>query len=109
MTLHHPTLKTALGLVLAAGAIAPTAASAELHRGQASPRGQRLRVESCAAVRRGSGGPRRHVRTSGGFDWGDAMIGAAGGVGLSMLGLATALGATSRRSRRWSKPADVTS
>lgn len=115
MTAHQHTLRTALGLVLAAGAIAPAAASAQ---NSTAP----TNANAAARVREGAGfvsSPARPyggdaavrvvVRTSGGFDWGDAMIGAAGGVGLSMLGLATALGATSRRSRRWSKPADVTS
>ena len=38
--------------------------------------------------------------SSRGFDWGDAGIGAAGGIGLSILGLAGALTLTHRRGRR---------
>ena len=37
---------------------------------------------------------------SGGFDWGDAGIGAAGGVALSILGLGSALAASGRRAGR---------
>ena len=35
-----------------------------------------------------------------GFDWGDAGIGAAGGIALSMIGLGGALGVSHRRARR---------
>ncbi len=35
-----------------------------------------------------------------GFDWGDAGIGAAGGLALSMIGLGGALAASQRRTRR---------
>ena len=38
--------------------------------------------------------------SSRGFDWGDAGIGAAGGIGLSILGLAGVLTLTHRRGRR---------
>ena len=42
-----------------------------------------------------------HLTTpSGGFDWGDAGIGAAGGVALSILGLGSALAVSGRRTRR---------
>jgi hypothetical protein len=36
----------------------------------------------------------------GGFDWGDAGIGAAGGLALSILGLGSALAVSDRRTRR---------
>jgi hypothetical protein len=39
---------------------------------------------------------------SGGFDWGDAGIGVAGGVALSILGLGSALAVSGRRTRRQS-------
>ena len=38
--------------------------------------------------------------SAGGFDWGDAGIGAAGGVGLSIVGVGGLLAASSRRARR---------
>ena len=45
----------------------------------------------------------------GGFDWGDAGIGAAGGLALAMLGLAGALTLSQRRARRSSRSAALTS
>jgi hypothetical protein len=47
--------------------------------------------------------PERIVRVqtpNGGFDWGDAGIGAAGGLALSMVGLGAALGVSQHRARR---------
>ena len=42
-----------------------------------------------------------HLTTpSAGFDWGDAGIGAAGGVALSILGIGSALAISGRRTRR---------
>lgn len=40
------------------------------------------------------------VQAGGGFDWGDAGIGAAGGVALSILGIGSALTISGRRSRQ---------
>ena len=37
---------------------------------------------------------------NGGFDWGDAGIGAAGGIALSMIGMGSALAVSARRARR---------
>jgi len=105
MTLHNPTLKTALALLLAAGAVAPTAASAN--------------ATAARRVREGSGfvsSPTRAyaadpavrvvtVREGGGFDWGDATIGAGGGLGLSILGLAGGQVLTRRRDRRTTRSA----
>ena len=45
----------------------------------------------------------------GGFDWGDAGIGAAGGLALAMLGLAGALTLSQRRAWRSSRSAALTS
>jgi hypothetical protein len=44
-----------------------------------------------------------------GFDWGDAGIGAAGGISLSVLGVGGTLAVSSRRSRRSKQAAAVTS
>jgi hypothetical protein len=44
-----------------------------------------------------------------GFDWGDAGIGAAGGIALSLLGVGGTLVFSSRRSRRSKRAAAVTS
>jgi hypothetical protein len=51
-----------------------------------------------------------HVSSpSGGFDWGDAGIGAAGGIALAMLGLGGALAASQRRTRRAGRSSALTS
>jgi hypothetical protein len=42
-----------------------------------------------------------------GFDWGDAGIGAAAALGLSMIALAAALTISQRRARRTSQPPEV--
>jgi hypothetical protein len=44
------------------------------------------------------------VTTPGGFDWGDAGIGAAGAMGLSMLALGLVLVVSQRRTRRAKQP-----
>jgi hypothetical protein len=44
-----------------------------------------------------------------GFDWGDAAIGAGGGIALTMIGLAAALAASQRRTRRASRATALTS
>jgi hypothetical protein len=40
-----------------------------------------------------------------GFDWGDAGIGAAGGLAVSMLSIGAGLAISQRRERRWSASA----
>lgn len=51
----------------------------------------------------------RATVAKGGFDWGDAGIGAAAALGLSTLALAGALAITQRRARRTRGSADATS
>ena len=51
----------------------------------------------------------RVITPAGGFDWGDAGIGAAAGVALSMIGLAGALAVSQRRTRRSTGSEAVTS
>jgi hypothetical protein len=48
------------------------------------------------------------VTTPGGFAWGDAGIGAAGAIGLSMLALGLALVVLQRRTRRAKQPTATT-
>jgi hypothetical protein len=89
MGLNHHKIKTTLTLTLVLGAIAPAAASARL---ELNPRPARS-TPSQPAV--------QIVRVSapGGFDWGDASIGAAGALGLSMVALGGRLVIAARRSR----------
>ena len=97
-TRNHP-IKTALALALALGAIAPAAASA---RYELNPPPAKTTQSSQPAV--------QVVRVSapGGFDWGDAGIGAAAGFGLSMLAIGGGLVITQRRGSP-SGPAAATS
>jgi hypothetical protein len=90
MTTHHHPLRTAAVLSLAVGALVPAAAQARF-----DPTGS------------ASAGPPSPSRTSapvvspapGGFDWGDAGIGAAGGVGLAMVGVGGSFVVAGRRRR----------
>jgi opacity protein-like surface antigen len=84
----HPIKKTA-ALAVALAAIAPAAAAAK-------PVGPDTSSYTATAPP-----PIQvvHVSAPSGFDWGDAGIGAAGGLALSMLGLGAALTITQRRPR----------
>jgi hypothetical protein len=73
MYLHDRSMKTALALALAATAITPAAASARFDLNP--PRVHRA-APPVQVVDNSAGS---------GFDWGDAGIGAAGALGLSML------------------------
>ena len=101
MTTHHRIIPAAaVAFALAAGA-APAAARYDYlgaaenpHiRAGTQPPGQAINYSTPpATVVRVSPG-------SGGFDWGDAGIGAAGGFALSMVGLGSALAVSQRRTR----------
>jgi hypothetical protein len=100
MTTHHHAIKATLGLMLAVGAIAPATASARFDQNPVfvpRPASQPTAVQPAVQVVRVSAG--------GGFNWGDAGIGAAGGLGLSILGVAGSLGVTRRRDRRTTRSA----
>ena len=127
----HQHVQTALAVALALGAIAAPAASA--HGGQAgwvvrpNPDQQAAQLARAAAARPAptnwvvrpnpdeqypAPAPTTIVRVitpTGGFDWGDAGIGAAAGVALLMIGLAGALAVSQRRTRRSTGSASVTS
>jgi hypothetical protein len=87
MARSHP-IKRALTLALTIGAISPTAAAAM------PPRPDPPAPSTTPAV--------QLIRFSaqGGFDWGDAGIGAAGGLGLSVLALGGGLVIAQRRGHR---------
>jgi hypothetical protein len=93
MSPHNPhPIKTTLALTLALGAIAPTAASARYELNPPPATTTTTSSQPAVQVVRGP--------APGGFDWGDAGIGAAGGLGLSMLGLGGALVISSQRRAR---------
>ena len=89
MGLNHHQIKTTLALAVALGAIAPAPASA---RFELNPPPART-TPSQPAVQI------VQVPAPGGFDWGDAGIGAAGALGLSMVALGGGLVIAARRSR----------
>src|SRR2546423_7656088 len=75
-------ISTALAVALATGAVAPAGASAMLPAPDPPPPHHRTIVL---------------VRADSGFDWGDAGIGAAGALGLSMLAAGGIIVVTRRR------------
>ena len=87
MGVNHHRFKTSLALALALGlgALVPATASARLELNPTTP------PEPAVQIVR--------VSAPGGFDWGDAGIGAAGALGLSTLAIATGLAITSSRRR----------
>ena len=91
MTAHNR-IKTALALAATLGVLPAAAASARVIAPDRPAGGYGSSSLPTVEV----------VRTThnSGFDWGDAGIGAAGGVGLSALALGCGLAITGRRDRR---------
>jgi hypothetical protein len=91
--LNHP-IKTTLALTLALVAAAPAAASARP--------AQDLRALAKTSSLAGTTSSTRTVTASAphGFDWRDAGIGAAGGLGLSMVAVGGTFVVTGRRRHR---------
>jgi hypothetical protein len=98
---YHP--KQTLALTLAFGAIAPAAAQARLPfdaRAPAAKPAQDLRAQAHTSSLAGTTAAPQQVFTAAaprGFDWGDAAIGAAGGLGLSMVAVGGSLAAAGKR------------
>ena len=85
---HH--LKKATALALALGAILPATATAKPVG--PDPSGASFTIPQTPVV--------RITTPASGFDWGDAGIGAAGGLALAMLGLGGGLVISHQRPRR---------
>lgn len=110
MTIHHR-VSTGIALILAL-ATSTARASARLldldANGSYVPAfaaSRQARTQATASP--AASAPPTIVRVTapdGGFDWGDAGIGAAGGFALSMIGLGAALAASQRRTRRRPTP-----
>jgi hypothetical protein len=107
---RNHSIKTTLALTLALGAIAPTAASARpidtvAHGARPS---QDLRAQAKTSSLAGTPAPPQRIVTVSaprGFDWGDAGIGAAGGLAIGMIALGGGLVITgSRRHGRYATP-----
>lgn len=88
MTTNHRTATSAL-LVLSLAAAGAPAASA-----------RPARAEGPVAAKPAPAVVVRVTSPSTGFDWGDAGIGAAGGIALAMVGLGGALAVSQNRPRR---------
>jgi hypothetical protein len=86
---HNARAVAALALALGAGA-APSASARPMH--DSGPPITQPAVEIV------------HVTDHGGFDWGDAGVGAAGGFAISILGAGAALAAVEIRARRSVRP-----
>jgi hypothetical protein len=114
-TTHHIT--TTAALVLSLAAAAPVASARPVDSGGASaakPPPAVYSVQDKSLVSSGNASsvlasvakvslPHHiaHVEAAkSGFEWGDAAIGAAGGIALSMLGFGGALGVSQHRTRR---------
>ena len=85
MGVNHHKIKPslALALALALGATVPATAAARLELNPTTPPEPAVQIVRVAAP--------------GGFDWGDAGIGAAGALGLSTLAIGTGLAITGSR------------
>ena len=90
MGLNHHQITTTLALAVALGAIAPAQASARLELNPRPATSTRSPPPAVQIVR---------VSTHDGFDWGDASIGAAGALGLSMVAIGGGLVIAARRTR----------
>jgi hypothetical protein len=88
MLTTHPIRSTA-AIALALSAISAPAASAMVPRAD-PPQGTQTDVTPVV----------HGIAANGGFDWGDAGIGAAGGFALSMVGLGGVLVVSQRQERR---------
>lgn len=101
-TNHRITASAALALALALGANAAPASASGAHRSlvPVSPAAPAPRPAS-KQTGPGNGQPAIvRVTASGGFHWGDAGIGALGGVAISMLAVGGTLVISQRRIRR---------
>jgi hypothetical protein len=90
MGLNYHQINTTLALALALGTIAPAQASARLELNPRQATSTPSHEPAVQIVR---------VSSPGGFDWGDASIGAAGALGLSMAAIGGGLVIAARRTR----------
>jgi hypothetical protein len=90
---HH--LKNAGAIALALCALAPAAASA-----RPIPADPNQPTNTTSYTQPNPPSVMRVMTANNGFDWGDAGIGAAGGLALSFIGIGGALGVAQHRSRR---------
>ena len=97
--LSNPHVKTAAALAVALAAISPSRSHSQTNR---QPTRTTTTPSQATPIV-------RVIAPQNGFDWGDAGIGAAGGLALSMLGVGAALAISQRRTRDLNSPAAPTS
>jgi hypothetical protein len=103
MSPHSHTIRTTLALTAALVAVAPAGAQARPAVDPAAPTSkpsQDLRAAAGTSSLAGTVEPRRQVITVSaprGFDWGDAAIGAAGGLGLALVAIGGTFTVAGRR------------
>jgi len=101
MTTAHRTATTALLVLSLAATAVPIASARSVGAPHHPPSVYSRQDKSLVPI---TNPPQAVVQISpppdSGFDWGDAGIGAAGGIALSMIGLGAALTASHQRSRR---------
>lgn len=103
MSTHHRITAGIVALGLAASAAPASAFPTNINaNGSEVPAIPTSTHAQATHVSRPVGTPAAIVRVNApnGFDWGDAAIGAAGGVALTMIGVGGGLAASGRRSRR---------
>jgi hypothetical protein len=84
--------------VTAAAALAASASTASAAFVNVTPGGSSVRIPYTVPAAQPTAVSAN--ANGGGFDWGDAGIGAAGGIGITMIGVGGALAASHRRTRR---------
>lgn len=102
MTAHHHIAAGIVALGLAASAAPASAKPPALIENNSGPASTQATSQSAppTIVR---------ITASNGFDWGDAGIGAGGGLALAMVGIGGALALSGRRTRRSSRSPAITS
>jgi hypothetical protein len=118
MTAHSPKIRSTLALTAALGALAPAAAAARPLPADPPSSSTVPNTSSQPYVLKGTHdvgtttqpAPAQVVQVtpSGGFDWGDAGIGAAGAIGLTMLAMG-GVGIARHRGRHAHRPTGATS
>jgi hypothetical protein len=104
-TIHRTSIGLVMALALGAGAGAAPALAGPFNvnsHGSIVPAGGPSMRSPVAKTEAVSTAPTivRVTAPNSGFDWGDAGIGAAGGIALAMIGLGGALAASRNRARR---------
>jgi hypothetical protein len=97
MTAHTRHFRSALAITLAAGAVAPGTAGAKYPLPLPDPPSDYAYSQPPVEV--------VHITAPSGFDWGDAAIGAAAGIGITVVAVGGGISRSRRGTRRESATA----